>query len=73
MPDHTIFVTSPLEPEHVARIGTVAPSRVEVLYEPDLYPPTRYIADHKGGPFTRSNDPVCPSSSRPQLGLGLRL
>jgi phosphoglycerate dehydrogenase-like enzyme len=44
----TVFITSPLEPEHVERIRAVAPGRVEVVYEPDLLPPTRYVADHKG-------------------------
>lgn len=50
---HTIFITSPLEPEHVERIRAVDPARLTVLYEPDLLPPTRYIADHKGAPFMR--------------------
>jgi phosphoglycerate dehydrogenase-like enzyme len=43
-----IFISSPLEYEHVERIGEVAPRQVEVIYEPDLLPQTRYIADHKG-------------------------
>ena len=49
----TIFISSPLEPEQVARIAAFAPDRVEVLYAPDLLPPTRYRNDHKGAPFTR--------------------
>jgi phosphoglycerate dehydrogenase-like enzyme len=53
MAKRTLFITSPLEPEHVARIRAVDPARLEVVYEPDLYPPLRYVADHKGGPFTR--------------------
>ncbi len=44
----TIFIASPLEPEHVDRIRSVAPNDVEVIYEPDLLPATRYNADHKG-------------------------
>ena len=44
----TIFITSPLEPEYVERIRAVAPDRVEVICEPDLLPPIRYNADHKG-------------------------
>ncbi len=53
----SIFITSPLELEHVARIGAVAPAAVEVLYEPDLLPPTRYVADHKGVEgFSRTAD-----------------
>ena len=43
-----IFITSPLEEENVARIRAVAPDRVEVLFEPGLFPPLRYVADHKG-------------------------
>jgi hypothetical protein len=37
----------PLKPEHVERIRAVDPERVEVIYEPDLLPPTRYV----GGPL----------------------
>jgi len=44
----TILISSPLEPEYVARIAAVAPDRLEVLYEPGLLPPTRYRNDHKG-------------------------
>ena len=44
----TVFITSPLEPEYVERMRAVDPERVKVLYEPDLLPPTRYIADHDG-------------------------
>jgi phosphoglycerate dehydrogenase-like enzyme len=54
--EHTIFITSPLEPEHVERIRAVAPERVEVLYEPDLLPPTRYVGDHNGPPGFRRDD-----------------
>ncbi|WP_170985313.1 D-2-hydroxyacid dehydrogenase [Roseomonas sp. AR75] len=51
-----IFISSPLEAEHVARIRALAPDRVEVMYEPELLPPTRYRNDHKGAPFTRNAD-----------------
>jgi phosphoglycerate dehydrogenase-like enzyme len=51
-----IFITSPLEQENVNRIRAVAPDRIDVIFEPDLLPPTRYIADHGGAPFTRSPD-----------------
>ncbi len=44
----TIFVTSPLEEEHVSRIRAEAPAGVSVIFEPDLLPETRYVADHKG-------------------------
>lgn len=43
-----IGITSPLEPEFVEQIRHVAPDQVEVRYEPDLLPPTLYIADHHG-------------------------
>ena len=49
-----IFITSPLEPENVERIRAVDPVRIEVDYQPDLLPPTRYIGDHVGAPFQRS-------------------
>ncbi|SED34575.1 Phosphoglycerate dehydrogenase [Rhizobiales bacterium GAS191] len=54
MTKHIVFITSPLEPEYVERMRKVAPARLEIIYEPDLYPPTRYACDHKGGPFTRN-------------------
>lgn len=66
MEKHTLFITSPLEAEHVERIRAVDPARLEVIYEPDLYPPTRYIADHKGGPFTRTAE----QTSRWRAALG---
>lgn len=43
-----LFVASPLEQDQVDRIGAVAPDRVEVIFEPDLLPPLRYISDHNG-------------------------
>ncbi len=46
----TVFVASPLEPWHVRRIASVAPDRLDVVYEPDLLPPPRYAADHGGEP-----------------------
>jgi phosphoglycerate dehydrogenase-like enzyme len=49
-----LFIASPLEPESVGRIRAIDPTRVEVVYEPDLLPPTRYNADHVGHPFTRT-------------------
>lgn len=44
----TVFITSPLEAEFAARIAAVAPEAVRTIYEPDLLPPIRYVADHKG-------------------------
>lgn len=49
----TIVIATPLEAEHVAALRELAPDRLEVLHEPDLLPPIRYTADHKGAPFTR--------------------
>ena len=43
-----VMIASPLEPEHVATIQQALPEQVELLYEPSLLPPTRYIADHSG-------------------------
>lgn len=49
----TVFITSPLEAAFVAQIRAVEPARVEVIFEPDLFPPTRYVADHHGPPEFR--------------------
>lgn len=43
-----LFIASPLEREYVRRLAEVAPDDVEIIYEPDLLPPTRFVADHKG-------------------------
>lgn len=43
-----VFISTPLEPEHVERIRDVDRARLEVIYEPDLLPAARYTADHKG-------------------------
>jgi phosphoglycerate dehydrogenase-like enzyme len=52
-----LFITSPLEQEHVDRIRDSAAGRIEVLYEPDLLAPIRYIADHNGvDGFTRTEE-----------------
>ena len=48
----TVMIATPLEAEHVARIRALD-AGLEVLYAPELLPPVRYIADHKGLPFTR--------------------
>ena len=44
----TIVIASPLEPEHVERIASVAPDRTRVLFRPELLPPTTYESDHNG-------------------------
>ena len=43
-----VMITSPLEPEFAARIAAAEPKRIEVIYRPDLMPPTRYQGDHNG-------------------------
>jgi phosphoglycerate dehydrogenase-like enzyme len=50
---HTIMIASPLEAEHVALIRETHRD-IQVLYDPALLPTPRYIADHKGAPFTRT-------------------
>ena len=55
MSQHTVFITSPLEAEHVDSIRSVSPS-LEVLFEPDLLPSPRYVADHKGGSLERTEE-----------------
>ncbi len=40
-----VLIASSLEPEYVDQIARVDP-RVEVLYEPDILPVPRYVADH---------------------------
>jgi glyoxylate/hydroxypyruvate reductase len=44
-PTHTLLIASYLEPEHVERIRQVDP-RLDVIYEPDLLPRSRYPGDH---------------------------
>jgi phosphoglycerate dehydrogenase-like enzyme len=51
-----IFITSPLEPALVEKIRAVDPARAEVDYQPDLLPPIRYIGDHVGAPFKRTEE-----------------
>ncbi len=43
-----LFISSPIEQEYVDQIRSVDPARVTVRYEPSLYPPLRYVADHHG-------------------------
>src|SRR3954463_8787681 len=43
-----VMISTPLEQEYADRIAAVAPDRVEVIYRPDLMPPTRYQGDHNG-------------------------
>ncbi len=50
-----VLIASYLEPKYVEKIRAVD-SRMNVVYEPSLIAKPRYIADHKGQPFTRSAD-----------------
>ena len=51
-----VLIASPLEAELAARIQAADP-RAEVLFEPELLPPARYPADHRGDPaFERDAD-----------------
>jgi phosphoglycerate dehydrogenase-like enzyme len=47
-----VVIASPLEAELAAKIQAADP-RAEVLYEPDLLPPARYLGDHRGDPGFR--------------------
>jgi phosphoglycerate dehydrogenase-like enzyme len=54
-PRLVVFIATPLEDVHVQRIRSLAPDRLEVVAEPDLWPKQRYVADHKGvADFKRS-------------------
>jgi phosphoglycerate dehydrogenase-like enzyme len=52
-PSVIAMIASPLEPECADRIAAAFPERVELIYRPDLLPPCRYAADHKGDPSWR--------------------
>lgn len=55
MPDpETVLIASPLEAEHVEHLRTLAPIRLRILHDAALLPQPRYVADHKGAPFTRT-------------------
>jgi phosphoglycerate dehydrogenase-like enzyme len=45
-----VMIASPLEWEHIDRIRENLPPGVELICNPDLFPPTRYTADHHGPP-----------------------
>jgi phosphoglycerate dehydrogenase-like enzyme len=47
-----VLIATPLEAELAARIQDADP-RAEVQFEPDLLPPARYPADHRGDPAFR--------------------
>ena len=62
-----VFITSPLELEHVASLRAQAPEGVEILYDPVLLPEPRYVADHKG-PETFRRGPLEEERWRAHLG-----
>lgn len=43
-----VMISSPLESEYIERIQQQFSSQVEILHDPSLLPPTRYVADHTG-------------------------
>jgi phosphoglycerate dehydrogenase-like enzyme len=56
MTTYRAMIASPLELEHIERIRASVPASVEIIYVPELYPPTRYVADHHGPPDFRRTD-----------------
>ena len=44
----TVLIASWLDPRQVERIASAEPHRIDVIYEPDLLPKPRYVADHHG-------------------------
>jgi phosphoglycerate dehydrogenase-like enzyme len=51
-----VLIASWLEPSHAARIAAAEPDRIELIYEPELLPTTRYEADHHGPPRALSEE-----------------
>lgn len=45
-----VLIASWLDAEHARRIAAAEPDRIELIYEPELLPTTRYEADHHGPP-----------------------
>src|SRR5579864_6997935 len=45
-----VLIATWLHPKHVERIAAAEPDRIELIYEPELLPTTRYEADHHGPP-----------------------
>lgn len=57
MNHHRIAITSPLESDHADRLKAALPNGWELLYYPDLLPPTRYVGDHGGvSGFARTDE-----------------
>jgi phosphoglycerate dehydrogenase-like enzyme len=61
-----VLIASPLEAELAARVQ-VADPRAEVLFAPELLPPARYPADHRGDPDFR-RDAAAEARWRALLG-----
>ena len=51
-----VLIASWLDPGHAERIAAAEPDRIELIYEPDLLPTTRYTADHHGPPRPLSDE-----------------
>ncbi|HVC76104.1 MAG TPA: D-2-hydroxyacid dehydrogenase [Candidatus Micrarchaeaceae archaeon] len=45
-----VLIATWLDPRHAERILAAEPERIELIYEPELLPTTRYEADHHGPP-----------------------
>ena len=45
-----VLISTWLDPTHAERIAAAEPERIELIYEPELLPTTRYEADHHGPP-----------------------
>lgn len=51
-----VLIASWLDARHAERINAAEPDRIELIYEPDLLPATRYEADHHGPPRRLSDE-----------------
>jgi glyoxylate/hydroxypyruvate reductase A len=51
-----VLIASWLDPRHAELIAAAEPDRIELIYEPELLPTTRYEADHHGPPRPLTDD-----------------
>lgn len=51
-----VLIASWLDARHAERITAAEPDRIELIYEPELLPTTRYEADHHGPPRPLSEE-----------------
>ncbi len=51
-----VLIASWLDQRHAGRIAAAEPERIELIYQPELLPTTRYEADHHGPPRALSNE-----------------